>query len=254
MSSYSNAKETLAKYSEKPVTYIYKNNYLINKKITENMEIVFELNQNHIFIVKISSSGVGIPKELVNMIKISNFKNIASNINIEKSDGFLIGRLKQYANYEYSQTEEITLKLPESYQEIDNDTNLYEERNYISEYDEKLQIPKYEVKYQIINFRIEDELDILNGSINKNLGAYKDFVQMKDNAFNGKNFKIYERGYTRNSESDSSGNQYKYYTNEKVLFYELQNENYLVVVIDGNENNINDDLVNKLTNFDVNLK
>ena len=255
LNSYNRANEELNKYSDKPLTYIYKNNYLTNNKITENIEIVFELNQNHIFIVKISSNGVGIPKELIDMIKISNFKNIASNINIEKNDGFLIGILKQYTNYEYNQTEEITLKLPESYQEIDNDTNLYEERNYVSDYYEEVKIPKYEVKYKIITFSVEDELDILNRSVNKNLGTYKEFAQMKDKTFNDKNFKIYERGYTRvSTESDSSGNQYKYYTNEKVLFYELQSGKYLVIIIDGNENNITDDLIVKLTNFDINIK
>ena len=255
LNSYNRANEELNKYSDKPLTYIYKNNYLTNNKITENIEIVFELNQNHIFIVKISSNGVGIPKELVKMIKISNFKNIASNINIEKNNGFLIGRLKQYTNYEYNQTEEIILKLPESYQEIDNDTNLYEERNYVSDYYEEVKIPKYEVKYKIITFSVEDELDILNRSVNKNLGTYKEFAQIQDKTFNEKDFKIYERGYTRvSTESDSSGNQYKYYTNEKVLFYELQSGKYLVIIIDGNENNITDDLIAKLTNFDVNIK
>ena len=74
LNSYNRANEELNKYSDKPLTYIYKNNYLTNNKITENIEIVFELNQNHIFIVKISSNGVGIPKELIDMIKISNFK------------------------------------------------------------------------------------------------------------------------------------------------------------------------------------
>ena len=255
LNSYNRANEELNKYSDKPLTYIYKNNYLTNNKISENIEIVFELNQNHIFIVKISSNGVGIPKELVKMIKISNFKNIASNINIEKNNGFLIGRLKQYTNYEYNQTEEIILKLPESYQEIDNDTNLYEERNYVSDYYEEVKIPKYEVKYKIITFSVEDELDILNRSVNKNLGTYKEFAQIQDKTFNEKDFKIYERGYTRvSTESDSSGNQYKYYTNEKVLFYELQSGKYLVIIIDGNENNITDDLIAKLTNFDVNIK
>lgn len=254
LNSYNEAKEELNKYGDKPLSYIYKNSYLSNNKITENIQIVYELNQNHIFIVKISSEGVGIPEELVKMVKVNNFKNIASNINIEKDNGFLIGKLKQYTDYTHEQTEEITLKLPESYQEIDKDTNLYEERHYVSDYYEEVQIPKYEVNYQIIAFNIENELELLDKAINKDLGTYKDFTQTQDIMLNNKKFKVYERGYTKlSNNTDSSVKKYEYYNNEKVLFYELPNNKYLVIIINGNENKITDELVNQLTNFDVNI-
>ena len=256
LNSYNEAKEELNKYGDKPLSYIYKNSYLSNNKITENIQIVYELNQNHIFIVKISSEGVGIPEELVKMVKVNNFKNIASNINIEKDNGFLIGKLKQYTDYTCKQTEEITLKLPESYQEIDKDTNLYEERHYVSDYYEEVQIPKYEVYYQTIKFNIENELELLDKEINKDLGTYKDFTQTQDIMLNNRKFKVYERGYTKlSTNTDSSGKKYEYYTNEKVMFYELQNDRYLVIIINGNgkENKITDELINQLTNFDVNI-
>ncbi len=255
LNSYNQANEKLDKFGDNPLSYIYKNNYLTNNEITENIELIFELNQNHIFIVKISSEGVGIPEKLVKMIKVNSFKNVASNINVEKENGFLIGKLKQYTDYTHEQTEEITLKLPDSYQEIDNDTNLYEERHYISDYFEEVQIPNYEVDYKITTSSIESELNILDKTINKDLGTYKDFTKMKDITLNNKKFKSYERGYTLlSSNTDSSGKKYKYYTNEKVLFYELQNDRYLVIIINGNENKITDELINKLTNFDVNIK
>ncbi len=77
LNSYNQANEELDKFVDNPLTYIYKNNYLTNNEINENIEIIFELNQNHIFIVKISSEGIGIPEELVKMIKVNSFKNIA---------------------------------------------------------------------------------------------------------------------------------------------------------------------------------
>ena len=255
LNSYDQVNEELNKFGDYPLSYIYKNNYITDNGTEENIEIVFELNQNHIFIVNISSKNAGIPKELVKMVKINNFKNIASNINVEKENGFLIGKLKKYTDYTHEQTEEITLKLPEGFKEIDKETNLYEERNYVSDYFEEIQIPKYEVNYQNNVLNIENELDRLDKEVNKNIGPYKEFTQMNDITINDKKFKLYERGYTRlSTNTDSSGKKYQYYTNEKVLFYELQNNRYLVIIIDGNENQISDDLMSELTNFIVNIK
>ncbi len=251
LNSYNKENEKIDKYGDKPLSYIYKNSYLTNNEITENIELVFELNQNHIFIVKLSSQGVGIPKELVDMIKIKDFKNIASNITIENENGFLIGTLKQFTDYTCKQTEEMTLKLPEGYKEVDKDLNSYEERHYVSDYFSDVKIPKYEVNYKIISINIESEIDILDKSINKTLGSHSDFKKTNDTTINDKKFQVYERGYTNlSSKTDSNGQKHKYYTNEKVLFYELQNSRYLVVIIDGNENKITDELLNKLTNFE----
>lgn len=253
--SYNKENGVLDRFSENPLSYIYKNEYLKNNKLNENISIVFELNQNHIFIVDIFSEGIGIPKELVEMIKIKDIKNIASNVRNEKEDGFLIGQLKQYTDYSHKQTQEITLKLPESYQEIDKETNLYEERNYISNYYDGVLVPEYEVEYRMTSLSIDSELKILEDHINKNLGEFKNFSQSKDIISNDKRFIAYDRGYTQLSDmDDSSGNTYKYYTNEKVLFYDLQNDKYLVIIIKANENEIKDELINELTNFVINIK
>lgn len=247
--------EILDKFGESPLSYIYKIKSLRNNNLNENISIIYELNQNHIFIINIESDGIGIPKELIEMIKIKDYKNIASNIRNEKENGFLIGKLKQYTDYSYKETEEITIKLPETYQEIDKDTNLYQTRNYISDYYEKTQIPKYEIEYSVTSLSIENELKILEDNIDKTLGEYKDFLEAKDITANNKEFTIYNRGYTRLSETtNSNGLRYKFYTNEKVLFYDLQNDKKLVLIIKANENQINDELINILTNFDINIK
>ncbi len=53
---------------------------------------------------------------------------------------------------------------------------------------------------------------------------------------------------------DKDGNKYKYSINEKVLFYEIKNNNYLVIRIKSNDNkNISEEQINQLTNFVFNV-
>lgn len=71
LNSYNEAKEEVNKWSEQPLCYVYKNSYSINNSINENVELVFELDEDHIFRAVISSNGVGIPKKMLEMIKIN---------------------------------------------------------------------------------------------------------------------------------------------------------------------------------------
>ena len=136
--------EALNKFSEEPLSYIYKCSEYKNNKLYEDITVAYELDRNHVFIVKISSEGLGIPEEMVKKIKINECKNISSNIKIKKEDSFLIGTLLQYADVLEKQTIEITLKLPEDFQEIDKGGNLYRERNYGYKYDSEKQKYEYE--------------------------------------------------------------------------------------------------------------
>lgn len=77
-SVYSESEEALDKWSEDPLCYIYKNSYSSSSSKDEIVELIFEVNENHIFRVTITSMGVGIPKELVEMIKINKIENYAS--------------------------------------------------------------------------------------------------------------------------------------------------------------------------------
>ena len=252
--NYNKENAEINKFSDEPLSYIYKNSYLDNNKIVENVVIIYELNNNHIFIVEIMSNGVGISEKLVNMVKITETENIASNITIEKNEEKLIGKLKRFTDYTREKTEEITLKLPDNYKEIDKNKNLFEERNYAVNYDEKKEIYEFEVQYKRISFDIENELDILDKAVNKNYGKYDEFEQIKDISINNKIFKAYKRGYTEQSYAkDENGNRYQYHTNEVVLFYELQEKNYLVIVLKANENEISNEQIEQLTDFDINI-
>lgn len=232
---------TLDKLSEGPLTYIYKCNY---SDITENIEIIFELNRSHIFIVKINSNGISIPEELVKMIKISDIKNVVGNTNSKIENGYLIGELKSYDDA-YEKTETITLKLPENYHEEDQGKNLYQSRMYGLDFNEEKQIYEYEVTYEKIYSSIEDEIQSLDRYIDKSNGEYENFKKQEDIKINGKKFQVYQRGYTSND---------TYYCNEKVLFYELQNDVYLVIIVKANDNKITNELIKNLTNFDVNVE
>ena len=199
LNSYNRSKEEIDKFGEEPLSYIYKNSYLNNNEMIENIAIIFELNKDHIFIVKISSKGIGIPEDVVKMIKINDIKNIASNIKIEKEDGFLIDKLKKFVDYTNNQTEEITLKVPERYQEIDKDNNLYEKRNYVYNYNKEKGIYESEVSYEINNFEVDTILELLDSEINylKGYGEYKPFTEEKNIEVNSRKYRVFDRTYTR---------------------------------------------------------
>lgn len=71
-------KVTIDKYSETPLCYIYRDSYKVRSMLYENIELIFEINADHIFSVSIKSTGVGIPRELVDMIKINKIENYAT--------------------------------------------------------------------------------------------------------------------------------------------------------------------------------
>lgn len=200
LNSYNESNEELDKFGDTPLSYIYKNSYITNNKLNENIAIVYELNKNHILIIRIASEGIGIPEELVKMIKINKIENIASNIKIEQENGFLIGKLKRFTDYTHEKVEEITLRLPVEYQEIDKENNLYEERNYVLNYNEEKEIYDYEVSFEIIESDINSKINTLNKEMNyyKENGEYKEFSKSQDILSNNKQFQVYDGSYIRN--------------------------------------------------------
>ena len=134
------------------------------------------------------------------MIKINKIENIASNIKIEQEDGFLIGKLKRFIDYTYEKIEEITLRLPLEYQEIDKENNLYEKRNYVLNYNEEKEIYDYEVSFEIIEFDINSKINTLNRQMDyyKENGEYKEFSKSQDIISNNKQFQVYDGSYIRN--------------------------------------------------------
>jgi len=269
---YSKFEESLDKLFGDYESYVYKNSYYYDKVVTfdenfnsnftselnENVILIYVLDRNHIILFEISSSKVAIPKELINMIKIDLSENYSSYFASTNKDGLIISKLKRLVNSDDQSVEEITLKLPEKYKEIDNSsiltTNIYEKRNYVLDYNEELEIYDYEIEYYLANkyTTMDDYASIVNSSFIHDYGDYKDLSYSGEKNINNKTFKIYDGWYT-----DISGimftntNRINYYTNVKLLSYELSSGGYLIIEIEGNGVQISDNLLNELTNFEI---
>ena len=263
---YSDFKENLTKFKSDYDSYIYKNSYYYTKaakydenqtlqnynKLYENAIIVYALDNNHYLEIKIKSEDVPITQKLINSIKINSSKNYSSYIKIEKEDGAIIGRLKQYS--EISKKDKInyvTLRVPDKYVEVDKERNIYEERNYKLGYNEKLDISDFEVRYILSSSTVQSQIDTINSVyVTSNYGETNNLKYSGDIILNNKTFKVYDGGYT-----DLSGilltniNRNKYYVTKKVLCYELPSKGCLCIDINGNDKKITDDVIKELVDF-----
>lgn len=266
---YSNFLETLTKLNNEYDSYLYKNSYNYNNAIKyenlkavryqrqdENVELIYALNNNHTLRIIISSTGIPITEKLVSMIKINSSKNYASYVNIEKENSFLIGRLQRFADYDKESIDLVTLRIPDKYEEIDENQNIYLNRYYSLNYNEDMDIYDYDVHYELSNLSEEKVINTINNVyINSVYGEAHELVYSGDLTLNGKQFRVYDGGYT-----DISGimftdiNRITYYVNKKVLVYDMPNDGVIYIEIDGNGKDINDDILNELTNFTVESK
>lgn len=265
---YSEFKESLNKLSSDYESYIYKNSYYYDKAISydkefnlsytsqlkENIVLMYALDKNHLLLIKISSSKVGIPKELVDMIQIDLSENYSSFISSKKEDGYIISDLKRKKEDGSDEIEEIKLKIPEKYKETEKGTNIYEDRYYNLNYNEELEIYDYEINYSLTtsNSNINDQIENINSLFPKAYGDYKYLVYSGEKELNGKKFQVYEGGFTELSGiMFTSNNRTKYYVNVKVLFYELSTGGFLTIKVEGNNVQVSDEILNDLTNFEL---
>lgn len=268
---YSRFKENISKLNNKDYTsYIYKNSYYYDKDFTydkdfkrkykstirENIVLVFALNKDHILTIKIESTQVTIPKKLIDMIEINDSKNYASYIKVNKNKGNLITTLKRFTDYKKEKIEEITLTIPEKYEEIDRGfDNFYKRKNFSLNYDEKKEIYQYDVKYETrtndIDFIIKQENDLFS----KAYGEYNYLKYNGEEIYNDKKFQSYSGGYTDlGGIMFTSIDRFRYYVNTKVLLYKLENKGYLVITVKGKGNEISSEMLNELTNFEIKTK
>ena len=262
---YQNYKESLAKLDSDYESYIYKNSYYSeyagfneekDKTENENVELVYALNNNHILIIRLEASSRPITEKLINQIKIKQVLNYASFIKNEKEDNYLIGTLQRYTDYNKKDIDYIKLKIPDKYEEIDKNTNLYLEKNYRLNYNEDLMINDFDVHYELSTLSIDQKIENINSLLKTEEfhGEFKNLTYSGELTSNGKVFKVYDGGYT-----DIGGimftdiNRNKYYVNKKVLFYEMSNGN-LYIEINGNGKEITNEMIEELTNFTVEIK
>ena len=267
---YSEFGETLTKLDGKYLGYIYKNSYIYNKahsydkdfkskdnkRRDENAELIYALDNNHILVIKFETVGLPITEKLISMIKIIDIKNYASYISILKENNFLIGKLQRFANNDKNKIDLITLKIPDKYEEIDKNANIYLERYYGYHYDEDIEIYDYNVHYELTKLSDKSKIDIVNSVyINSIYGESHKLTYSGDMSIGDKEFKVYTGGYT-----DVSGipftniNRKKYYVSKKVLFYQLSDGGNLFIEITGNGKDITDEIIGELVNFTIEKK
>ena len=255
-----------SKYSN---SYIYKNSYKQNsiklndkledesyKKTFENVKLIYSLNRNHVLEIEISSSGGPITKKLVDSIKIKSVSNYSSYTKNKIDNGYRIAELQKYIGYEKNKVNNITIKLPESYKEIDKTNNLYETRYFGLNYDEDKELYDYIIHYELTNNKdVSKIVKSLNGYFVKSYGEYNYYKKTGNITINNKEFIEYVGGYTNlGGIPFTNTGRYKYYINHKALFYKLNDGSYLIIEIKGNDKKISDDIVNQATNFEVKEK
>ncbi len=265
---YSDYKEAISSLKSDYDSYIYKNSYYYNngmvfdgnnyvngKEYNENIELIYALNNAHIFIVKINSVGVPITEKMISMIKVNSSENYSSFIKIEKEKDNLLGRLQRFSDYSYDKTDKITIKIPDKYEEIDKDRNIYSDRYYELNYNEELLIYDYDVHYELSDMSKEQVIENINSfNIVKSYGNYKELTYLTDLTLNGKKFSIYDGGYTNLSGIMFTNiSRVNYYVNKKVLIYEMPNKGTLYIEINGNNKEISDDILKELTNFVIEI-
>ena len=257
---YSNFNETLQKLDNKKYNaYIYKNSYKLSEDWGtyeyEEVILVYELDSNHLIEFKIRANNNKIPKELVDNINVKSSKNYASYITKEVVDNNLIAELKQFTDYEKTNVKVVTLKVPEKYEELDKENNMYKDRYYGLNYNSENELYQYDIKYQT-RYSFDITLSGLKSSYEyyKKNGTYQELTYNRDIVLNDKTFKVYTGGYTNYTDPLITGDKQSYYVNVTALFYELDEDNCLVVEIKGNNAENTDEILKQLTNFDVEIK
>lgn len=89
------------------------------KRTDENVELIYSLNRNHILIITIKSKGTPITKKLLDSIKIKSILNYSNYTKNEIDNGYRTFELQKYIGYEKNKVNNIIIKLPENYKEID---------------------------------------------------------------------------------------------------------------------------------------
>lgn len=256
--SYKKFKEALSTYDSKYKSYVYKVSYeykLLNKNQKhENVIIVYEINKNHIVVIKLESVDNKIPEKLLDKIKIKKATNYSRYISNEIEDEKQVAVLKRFSDYKKVNYDEIKIKLPTSYEELDYESNIYQDRYYGINYDKKNSIYQYDVNYSLTGNTTTPERVISNIWMSTQ-GTYQPLVYEKTITYNENEYDIYTGGYTNTGVGyGQQPSTTSHYVNKKVLIHKLTTGGCLVIEVDGNNAEINEQLLNDLTNIDIMIK
>lgn len=238
-------------------SYIYKVSYIGDQEY-ENYYLIIPIYKNRIFVARFQAINFKISEKLIKSFKINSVKNYASYVNSFVNNK-LYAELKRFIGYNYNEYNLLTLELPTSYREISKNDNIYTNRYFGNNYDKNNDTYQYEIRYRLsdCNSTLESEIDLIDSynSYYQRNGSYKKLDYIGERVLNGKKFKTYDAGYSKigllyNSENE----EILYYVYEKVLISELENGGYLIIVIDGNNVQINDQILNDVSIFNIENK
>ncbi len=272
--SMSNFKEVLSKLNGKYDGYIYRCSYndtgysyddkFEKHEYTRNNEIarvIYALDNNHIFDIEIKTTGLPITKKLIDSIKIDSVTNYSSYVLNEKEGNNIVGTLKTFSDYKRDKITNIKLLIPDKYEEYDSVSNsIYASRYYRINYDEEYDLYDYEIEFKLDNTVSSFEevcksrVDIVNSIyVKSTYGKSQNLTFTKKMTINGKEFYIYDGGYTdRSGVMLQTGNRKYYYVNKKMLFYKVSDKLFITITIDGNDKAITDKVLEEVTNFTIN--
>lgn len=223
----------------------------------EMANLLFTLDRNHVFDVEIRSTHIGIPKNLIDNIKINKIENYSTYVENHIEGDNIISELID--SYDYKNDYRIILKVPKKYTEYNatSSQDLTEEKFFGLNYNEDTNLYDYKVEYQLGTIvddyeeAIKDKVDFVNDWANKNY-KYDNMKRMKDLNINGHTLVEYAGG-----NEDLGGilftniDRFLYYIDRRLLFYKINDDNMLVIEIEGNGKKVTDDIIKDLTNFDL---
>lgn len=257
--NYLKNKKFTAKLSEfkmgKYDGYIYKVSYK-DTELVEAYTIAIAINKNHIFLIKIEGKNIKIPEELIKLIQINSITNYSSYIKKNTSNGISIVELKRFMDYNYKEYDSIKIKLLEKYKEKDMDNNVYSDRYFGLNYDQNNDVYQYNIHYILssTSYPINSQIEV----VNSNMDSYKSYGEIEKMTahgtknLNGKNFLLYDGSfYNREKLYNSSDESVLYKTYRKMLIYELESGGCLSIIIDGNNIDLDDNILNELSNFEI---
>lgn len=251
-SSYSNYNEVISKYTDK--SYIYKVNYNNSENSTEveRVNLLYVIDKSHTLTLEFSGYNNSISKKIIDSFKISEIRGYSRYITSVIENNMLVGSLMRKNN---EVIESISIKLPNNYEEYQLfDQNVYQIKNYGFNYNENTELYDYSVTYNLTNnYSNEDNIiSNINSSLSTNYGKYQKLVKGKNTTLNNKNFIVYDGGESKlGGTMFTTIDRFNYYVNIKVLLYKLDTGGFLVIKISGNGKNINNDVVNTVTKFNI---
>ena len=252
---YSNFEEQLSKYKISNYdSYLYKVFYTdkMNNKKYENYSLIVPINKNHIFLLRVIGENSSISEKLINSFKINKVVNYSSYINREVKDGYFNINLERLNN---KKTDSISIRLPEKYQEIDEGADMYSYRYIGLNKDTNNNTYQYNINYNLTSPSqdLNSMIDLINFNIESYevYGNYNKLKYLDTLTLNKKQFKVYEGSYFKLDNLFNQKETSIFKVNEKVLIYELENGGMLIITIDGNNKEIEDNMLNELTDITI---